>query len=211
MSSTCLDYKNLTIQQISQLPGNERKEVCRLSLESLRNYKKYNRLLTIDNTYVSYLNGLNQILNELELDTRIYINLHNVVESISKILLNNTSYDFFSGDVIAFYPSIKELRASNFVTCCMSGSIIKPGSYYCYYRPILENLDTNVVYALQNTIKCETSYYDYLPQNIIQFEDFNRKLSDFYCNNEIDFYNINTLLGVDSLGLKNLKKVRIGL
>ena len=128
------------------------------------------------------------IKNILNNETPDYdLALINVLKTINNELLNYTSYDLFPNHHIILYPNIKELKSTKIITCNICGSKIKPNSYYLSYRPLLEDLTNNNRYVLKNTLKCETSYYDILPQTIGQFEDFYRKTNEYeYCNISTD-------------------------
>ena len=54
-------------------------------------------------------------------------NLEHILESI---YLESTSFYHFPGQLVNFYPSIRELKSKNDHTCSMSGGKIKKGSFY---------------------------------------------------------------------------------
>ncbi len=130
-----------------------------------------------------------------------------ILNTISEIYLDHMSMYYFPGDMIAFYPAIKEVRSSTFITCDFSGGIIYPGSFYCYYRPFLENLVTGSCYVLRKRLRVETGYYDMLPTTISQLEELNDQLQNYqiYLNQKIDFSHLYTVTG-GSLKLQKLKK-----
>lgn len=82
----------------------------------------------------------------------------------------------FPGDLVIFYPNIKEQRTRSFITCDFSGGIIYPGSLYINYRPLLDNISQNVSYVLKRTIKVEAGYYHDLPTSISEFESLQQKM-----------------------------------
>lgn len=100
---------------------------------------------------------------------------------------NNQSRYYFPNDLVAFYPRMKEQKASKEFVCDMSETIISKGSYYINYRPLLENLNTHEVYVLKRTIKCLPYYSDILPVNIQELE----YLNDMIINTSIDSCDLN--------------------
>lgn len=87
-----------------------------------------------------------------------------------------TSEIIFPGDLIRFYPNIKEQRAKTYITCDFSGGIIYPGSLYVNYRPLLDNISTGERYVLRRTIKVESGYYHELPTSISEFESLEQRM-----------------------------------
>ncbi|MCI8347477.1 MAG: hypothetical protein HFJ12_06005 [Bacilli bacterium] len=100
---------------------------------------------------------------------------------------NNQSGYYFPNDLVAFYPQMKEQKASKEIVCNISETIISKGSCYINYRPILENLNTHEVYVLKRTIKCLPYYSDILPVNIRGLEHLN----DMIINTSIDSCDLN--------------------
>lgn len=47
------------------------------------------------------------------------------------------SQTYFLNDVVYFYNGSREMKASNPITCDISGSIIRKGTLYCYYNPLI--------------------------------------------------------------------------
>lgn len=89
-----------------------------------------------------------------------------------------------------------------------SGSIIKKGSYYIYYRPFLEDLTTGICYTISRPIKCDPSYLDELPTNIKELDELSRKMFCAYENNDDDSYNFLTNYGSDRISLRKIGKKR---
>lgn len=136
----------------------------------------------------------------------IYFDIEQYIESFrSKYLFDN--------DRVRFYPSIKEVIANKDTICHFSGGIIRKGSLYLNYRPLLQNMDTNKKYVLKKTIKVEIGYRDLLPTTLKEFEEFIYNLDNAYSlnkDNELDYYSINCNLGSWSLlELKNKKKTKV--
>lgn len=107
-------------------------------------------------------------------------------EILEQYYLENLSKYFFPGSLTAFYPKIDEHHTTRDIICDMSESIIKKGSLYVCYRPLIENLETNEVFVLKRTIKCESSYLSLLPNNIFEFEELNERIKNYayYTQNE---------------------------
>ena len=109
---------------------------------------------------------------------------------------NHSNY-FFPNDLIAFYPNISEQRSRKEIICDFSGARISKGQLYISYRPLIENLDKKETDVLKRTIKCDTFYWDVLPQNIYELERLNEiilnpniiytefDIEEFRCNGEI--------------------------
>ncbi len=99
------------------------------------------------------------------------------------------------------------MKASNPITCDISGSIIRKGTLYCYYNPLIQNKRTGIRYKLTRPIKIETSYEEYLPGDMFSFEELDEILSRD--NSEciyhgIDVSHLAVVMG-GKLGLKNAK------
>lgn len=136
----------------------------------------------------------------------IYFNIDTYLNSI-------TSNYLFPNDKIKFYPSIKELRAKETITCDFSGAPILKNSYYCLYRPLIHDLDSDKKYVLKKSIKVELSYRNHLPLDLKSFETFINNLENSYSLNpndtELDYYSIAANLQCWSLlELNKNKKVK---
>ena len=103
-------------------------------------------------------------------------------QNIQQYYCENLSTYYFPGDLTAFYSNIMERHTTQDIVCSISGSVIKKGSLYIAYRPLIENLRTRQAFVLKKTIKCESIYGNFLPQNIMELEDLNQKV----CNHEIE-------------------------
>lgn len=90
-------------------------------------------------------------------------------EKILENEVNIKSREFFPGDIVIVYPKIKECRATKDITCDFSCSVIKAGSIYINYRPLIENISKSTSYVLKRTIKVEKGYT--LPKTISELED----------------------------------------
>lgn len=104
-----------------------------------------------------------------------------IVEEIEEKANENRSESLFPGQNIIVYPGIKEVRARNEkgYTCDFSEAKISKGSLYINYRPMLKNINNGDTYVLNKTIKTETAYYDDLPKNIIELEEFNDRIINY--------------------------------
>lgn len=106
------------------------------------------------------------------------------------------SYLFFPNQLIKFYPSKKENHAKNSLTCDFSGSIIKKGSLYISYRPLLINISTSEKYVLKRTIKVESGYCYDLPENIQELENLYENMkAEENANDGIDYSHFNQRMG----------------
>lgn len=64
--------------------------------------------------------------------------------------LFNISQTYFPNDVVYFYNGSREMKASSQITCDISGSIIRKGTLYCYYNPLIQNKRTGIRYKLKD-------------------------------------------------------------
>ena len=121
--------------------------------------------------------------------------------------LFNMSKTYFPNDVVYFYNESREMKASSPITCDISGSIIRKGTLYCYYNPLIQNKRTGTRYKLTRPIKIETSYEEYLPRDMFSFEELDEILSrdNLECiYHGIDVSHLAVVMG-GRLGLKNAK------
>lgn len=99
------------------------------------------------------------------------------------------------------------MKASSPITCDISVSIIRKGTLYCYYNPLIQNKRTGIRYKLSIPIKIETSYEEYLPRDMFSFEELDEVLSrdDSECVYQgIGVSHLAVVMG-GRLGLKNAK------
>lgn len=114
---------------------------------------------------------------------------------------------FFPGEVALFYPRIKEQRAKDFITCDFSAGIIKPGSIYLNYRPLIYNITSGETYVLQRTLKVEAGYSYELPTSIVELEALDSKLRIYgYADKSgIEYSHLSQRLGGE-ISLQKLKR-----
>lgn len=107
--------------------------------------------------------------------------LIDIIEAVEEKANENKSESLFPGQNIIVYPGIKEAHAreEKGYTCDFSGAQIKKGSIYINYRPMLKNINNGDTYVLNKTIKTETAYYDDLPKNITELEEFNDRIINY--------------------------------
>ena len=99
------------------------------------------------------------------------------------------------------------MKTNNPIICDISGSIIKRGTLYCYYNPLIQNKRTGMRYKLKRPIKIETSYEEYLPRDMFSFEELDGILSRDnleYIYRGIDVSHLALVMG-GRLGIKNAK------
>lgn len=100
----------------------------------------------------------------------------NDYELLQQYYIDNTSQYYFPNCVVAFYPNIKEQRATKDIICDFNSVIIPKGAIYINYRPLLECLNTKQAFVLQKSIKCDLYYGSILSTNIFELEDLNYKI-----------------------------------
>lgn len=152
--------------------------------ELLKLYKSELEYLKKDKIFKKYLNAY---------EGRPLIEIY---EAITEIELDLRSELFFPGERIIMYPSIKEQRTRQFLTCDFSGGIINPGSLYVSFRPLLKNIDDNTAYVLKRTIKVENGYFYDLPRDLRSFEELAFKVANNLENNDgIDYSHLSQRIG----------------
>lgn len=109
---------------------------------------------------------------------------------LQKMYTENLSTYYFPGDLTAFYFNAVERHSTDNIICHFSGSIIKKGTLYISYRPLIENLKTGQAFVLKRTIKCEIGYLSYLPNNIMELEYMNYKIMDHENVDKIEYNNL---------------------
>lgn len=116
------------------------------------------------------------------------------IEEIERLIeleyINWTSNCFFPNHVVAFYPNIKEYVAFRDILCHVCGGVIKAGSRYYAYRPMIRDVDTKRVYVLKKTMKVEIGYLELLPLSICEFEDMDMRIRNAYIDNDEKFSGI---------------------
>ena len=168
------------------------------SLRELQKLPSCDFFINQYNLYIEYLKKQNRFNRELVI--RQYgLPVSKIEENC---FYNLEKYMDEDGNIMAFYPVMKEVRSSKIRTCCFSGSIIRKGSIYIYYRPFLENIITHTRYVLEKPICAELSYNDELPKNYMEFHYMDSQLqsgNDFY-------YDFSVNYGSDSLKLTKLNR-----
>lgn len=113
--------------------------------------------------------GIDRISKRIVLD--MYgdpiIDIYKKVESSYQ---ENTSNEIFPNDLVLLHGGIRENKTKIPIRCDFSGTIIRKGTLYINYRPLIENLTTGNSYVLSKTIKVREEYIDCLPNNIQDLE-----------------------------------------
>ena len=183
-----LELEKYTLDEIISMNDTNLLNKYLKEIESLK-YNRINRRVIEQN----YGSSLIEIINSIQ-------------EEEEKI----RSYELFPGDLVYFYPSIKESHARKQLTCDFSGSIIYPGSLYINYRPLLENITTGNCYVLKRTIRVEQGCAYNLPTTISEFEKFNLNMKIENDFDGINFSKFNSeMLDLQKLKNKKRKEVRI--
>ena len=151
------------MKQFDEMTLEEIKETC--DVELLKQYYVYIESIKTNAFYKS-------ILDELEGKS-----LKEIYYAILEAEQNYKSEVFFPGDITMLYPRIKEQKARKYTTCDFSSGIIRPGSLYVSYRPLIYNLTTGETFVLSRTIKVEVGYSDDLPKTILELESLYNKIS----------------------------------
>lgn len=107
-----------------------------------------------------------------------------IYDLIQQAYINHMSYNWFPGDMIILYPSIKELKALKTYDTIYK-SFIDIGSSYINYHALLINISKNSKYVLNKPLKFELN--DKLPFNILELEELERET-----NTEISIRKVKT-------------------
>jgi hypothetical protein len=202
------EYCNLTLEQIINLPADIR-------LEMLKLYKQYiesnmnNRIrknvitehLVINNNDLLCskvklcINELNKLINTGLADKLKYASaIIDINDEIYNSEFKNTSTVIFPGDIVLFYPRIRETKSTKNINCDIQGSVIFAGSYFIEYRLFLDNITKKKRYVLEKSIIAELGYRDILPVNLHEFEEWSKNTENSYTiqnsNSDIDFYEL---------------------
>lgn len=194
MGLICIeDFSSLTLKQINDI------EDIVLKKEMLKLYNEEIKKLENDRI------GKMFIEPELSLEEMAF-NIEEYVESMCSQYL-------FEGDIVKFYPIVKEVRAKKDIICQFSGSKISKGSLYCSYKVFIQNDTSKKRFVLDKTINVELSYRDMLPTDLKSFERFIYNLDNSYENQgetEIDYYSISSNIGkleLRELGVYKKQKI----
>lgn len=141
------------------------------------------------------------------LDKKFYNELK-LYKYIEELILEHTSNFLFPNHYIAFYPQVKEFKASKDTICNLSGAVIKKGEMYYCYHPLIEDLSDNKVYTISKKVKASLGYQDKFPTTLAHYEEWYYKLKNAYYNesDEIDFYLLSVECGDTAFEVIELKK-----
>lgn len=135
-----------------------------------------------------------------------FFNFETFYEYLTILLDTHTSKYLFSGDIVFFYPSVREQKAATPISCHVSGAPIAVNEFYYAYRPLIDNLTTGEVYTIKHTLKVSSGYEGVLPQSLSLFEELSSNFTLGLNSNGINFYDFSTNAGQDALDLKLLSK-----
>ena len=181
-------YYSLSLDEINRINNKEEKEFI------LNLYKKELKQLAIDR------------LSKKIINNNIGKSIKEITYKLESIYYDNTSIYTFPSDIVLFYPSLKEYRASKNMICHVTGSEIKKGSFYYSYRALLENISNNHIYVLDKTIRAENTEIAFFPTTISEFDNLKEKIDTAYSlsQEEYDYYGISRRIG-GSLKLRKLR------
>lgn len=136
-----------------------------------------------------------------------------LISILNTEFLEHTSFYNFPGKQVWFYPTVREYKSEFDTTCAFSGGVIRKGSLYCCYRPLLEVVNSNRTYVLSKALKTEMAYFSDLPTTMMEFDIFTQKIENYqdYQNEHIDYEALNYYFGGTVLLLelrKDRRKVR---
>ena len=67
------------------------------------------------------------------------LSIEEMVFNIEQYIESMCSEYLFEGDIVSFYPIIKEVRSKRDILCHFSGSKISKGCLYCKYKVFIQN------------------------------------------------------------------------
>jgi hypothetical protein len=202
------EYYNLTLEEIINLPADVRLEMLKLYkqyiVNNMNNRIRKNiitRRLLINNIDLLHsrvklcINELNRLINNNLTDKLKYDStILNINDEIYNCEAKNTSTVIFPGDIVLFYPRIREIKTDKNITCDIQGSVIFTGSYYLEYRLFLDNITKKKRYILEKSIKTELGYRDILPTNLHELEEWVKNTDNSYTiqkdGSDINFYEL---------------------
>jgi len=167
--------ENYWLSKINEIKEEEVKQQYQSLYENLKN-SRYFRNITPDFEKISISSLLDKLEKEIE---------------------NMTSFYTFPNQRVSFYPTFRERKSTKHITCAFSNSVIKKGSLYCNYRPLLDVIDSKRTFVLDKSLKVEIGYLSELPTTIHEFDDFSEKVENYwnYPNEPLDYEAINYYLG----------------
>lgn len=182
------DYSSLSLSKIYQI--SDRKE----RVYALEFYKK--ELLSL---------GSDRLTKKIIRDNWGK-SIEEIITKLEETFLDNRSVYTFPDNIVLFYPTVREQRATSNIICDVTGAEIRRGSFYCSYRPLLENVSNNHVYVLNRTLKSETAEVDFLPMSMYEFDALSEKIdnADAATDEEYDYYGISRRIG----GRLALRRIR---
>lgn len=173
-------------------------------LLSLKKDKIFGRNCSLANDYIKVF----KLLEEGNLTSKDLVGLdytlHDIYNMYDEIYRTHES-EYFGGHVIELYPIIKTLVARTNHICCFSGAIIPKGKEYISYKLFIEDLTSNCLYC-SKSISVEVGYEHNLPTTISELDSFLYKSSRAYELNLDDYYEFNSNVGYNDLGISLIKK-----
>jgi len=82
----------------------------------------------------------------------------------------------FPNQKMLVYAPLREVVAKKEYTCSFSASIIRVGTIYVPYRPMVKNIDTKETYVLKDTLRVDPYYYTDLPTSIGELDQLSIKI-----------------------------------
>lgn len=183
-------FYDYSLSQIQKIKNSE------VKLELLKLYRE--TVVGLQNEFVSE----NLISNDNDWSINELLEIHN------NFIYQNTSAAILPGECVKLYLGLYEYRASREIVCDFTGAIIKKGSYYNYYHPLIYSFSSKVSYALKRPWKVENGLQHLLPANIAELDSVYLKLINSYDNpldEEIDWYDASRRIG-DVVSLRNIHK-----
>lgn len=97
--------------------------------------------------------------------------IYDIYNMIQLEYIKHTSYNWFNGDIVLVYPSIKETKSKKHYDS-MHGAYISLNSLYINYHALLVNITNGNRYVLTKPLRFELG--DNLPMNISDLEELER-------------------------------------
>lgn len=97
--------------------------------------------------------------------------IYEIYSKIEMERIKHTSCNWFNGDIVLVYPSIKETKSKR-QYYSINGASIKENSTYISYHALLVNITNGNRYVLKEPLRFELG--DNLPMNIFDLEELER-------------------------------------
>lgn len=147
-------------------------EIMKLSLADIYDIDDKSRRKKLFEIYKNYIISLKSYNFDYFIKNFGYLS----IEEFNNIFYENLSTYYNPGQLTILYPYYKIVKVENNILCDLTNEQIMKGERCIRYRPLLQNLNDKKVYVLKRTLNLCEYLEDFLPTNIVQFEELNQAL-----------------------------------